>query len=211
MAPHPARRLAVLALALACAAGAARAHRTAAGPDRAAPRPPAAPAAQDPTATATSSATPPGDETPSPTPTPTATSGTPSGPLPDLRIAWGHVSVYGPGEGGCVRPGWEWWTDGNVINDGDADAGPFVVRSSSGITWTVAGLTPGQQQALEKRRGMSTDLLADADDQVLERDETNNRYRIPIPTLPVTCTPTPEGGTPVPAAARLAVPFAWRP
>jgi len=110
-----------------------------------------------------------------------------------------------------VRPGWDWWTDGRVLNDGDAGAGAFIVRSSSGLTWTVAGLAPGQQQTLEKRRGMSTDLLADADDQVLERDETNNRYFIPIPTLPVTCTPTPDGGTPVPGEARLAIPFAWRP
>lgn len=83
-----------------------------------------------------------------------------------------------------------------VVNMGDADSGPFVVEVNGSQQTVEMGLAAGQKsmlwfetydQAGQNRIGVDVAL------QVEERNEDNNwlAQRLPIPTLPPTCTPPP--------------------
>lgn len=130
-------------------------------------------------------------------PGPTAT---PGPRLPDLAVASAYTSVYAPGGPRCLILGMPFWTYGRVVNQGPATAlDPFEVRAGTEteplpLVWELGGLEPGAEHLLAPRKGISDRMVVDPDGRIAELDETNNRLRYPIPTPPVSCTPTPIGG-----------------
>lgn len=126
--------------------------------------------------------------TPGPTRTP--------GPLPDLTgWGWWWMDV---GPFGCARPGdpQVWRSELTVVNWGDADAGAFRVAEQSSDT-TLASIPDLPAGAIRRRDALRSPqpIRIDADDAVVEQDETNNLAYIPVPTQAPTCTPGP---TPTP-------------
>jgi len=97
-----------------------------------------------------------------------------------------------------------------VENVGDADSGPFIVEVNGSQRKIGMGLVAGQKSVLwfesynhagQNRIGVDVTL------QVEESNEDNNWLveRLPVPTLPPTCTPPPTlsaEGTVVPPASR---------
>jgi len=118
--------------------------------------------------------------TPAIPPTPTATPETltatasPPRPLPDLT-------------GFALYDCWGLAVHVTVRNVGSADAGPFEVRSEAGrASWRVRGLGAGATLNLDPKR-QSPDggfVLIDADQEVVESDEANNRIEVPFVTCP---------------------------
>jgi hypothetical protein len=136
-------------------------------------------------------------------------------PQPDLVVNRMQVELESAGDCDYVSTqlGVRVW----VENVGDAGAGPFVVEVNSTQQTVSDGLASGQSTDLWFTgyvQDGETQASVDATDQVREKDEANNRLaqRLPIPTLPPTCTPSaaqratstpsaslPPTGTPVPA------------
>lgn len=82
-------------------------------------------------------------------------------------------------------------------NAGNADAGPFVIEINGELYDVTQGLTAGTtgtrwSSAFHTFPEANT-MFIDADDQVIESDETNNQRaeQLPVPTLPAPCTPVP--------------------
>lgn len=70
-----------------------------------------------------------------------------------------------------------------VENRGNADAGAFSVRSVDGEpSWRVDGLKAGESKTLEPKTGLHHELLIDADNEVIESNERDNRIGIAIPS-----------------------------
>lgn len=127
--------------------------------------------------------------TPDPTPmdTPTrAPSSTATPSLPDLVIAQMHW---------CQESGGRHVIDTCVGNTGHVAAGSFAVRitgnpGSPGGWGRVPGLEPEATACLPRiQPGYAGELIVDADDDVAEADETNNRAFTAVPTSPSTCAP----------------------
>jgi pSer/pThr/pTyr-binding forkhead associated (FHA) protein len=82
-----------------------------------------------------------------------------------------------------------------IANDGQGDAGPFVVDVNDARQSVAAGLAAGQTASLWFAGYASGEnsVIVDAASEVQESDEDNNRLSqmVPIPTLPPTCTPPP--------------------
>ena len=128
-------------------------------------------------------------------------------PLPDLAIR--HVQVDLETGGSCdytsTTLGIRVW----IENLGSADAGPFVVEANDIQQMVDQGLAAGQTVTLWFS-GYVPDgenvLLVDATKQIQEIREDNNEFsqRLPIPTLPPTCTPASKDAetAPAPATAR---------
>ncbi|MCA9939380.1 MAG: hypothetical protein KC418_12095 [Anaerolineales bacterium] len=116
---------------------------------------------------------------------------TPTPPRPDLRVTTMRVELENPG---CLRLGDALGVRVGVENAGDVDAVPFVV-TVNGVSQTTEGLAAGKQMSLffrgyEVYPQMNT-AVVDAQDEVKEADEENNRLEesLPVPTPPVVCTP----------------------
>jgi len=89
-----------------------------------------------------------------------------------------------------------------VANTGDAPAGSFTVTTSAPPSFApafepvldVSGLDAGAQLCrLVLLPYFDLDVAVDSANDVLERDESNNRqhYPLPVPTAPRFCTVTP--------------------
>ena len=134
--------------------------------------------------------------------------------LPDLAIT--HAQIELETGGSCdytsTALGIRVWLE----NVGTADAGAFAVEGN-GIQQVIAeGLAVGQTTTVwfEGYVNGENIVLVDAADQIQETREDNNSLsqRLPVPTLPPTCTPpsqaaateppTPEPATAIPTATR---------
>jgi hypothetical protein len=141
----------------------------------------------------------PGTDTATATPTVTPTLAT-SAPLPDLVISNSRSGREWNGR--CWDNGpHDAWLDVEVSNQGSSPAGRFVVRTEplDDVFWEVAGLAAGEQLWLHRFPGHADVVMADADGEVVESDETNNRRTLeatPALTQPVTCTPEPSATAP---------------
>ena len=77
-----------------------------------------------------------------------------------------------------------------VRNRGTGDAGPFWVRSTVGRpAWRVPGLPAGSRLDLAPQPGTSDPLLVDADSEVRESNEQNNRVPVSVPVCERTFMP----------------------
>jgi endonuclease I len=173
------------------------------------------------TPAATSTATAPGTETSASTATPTGAG------LPDLVIT-DILSYRSPGFASCWGPGpHDPVTEVQVKNQGNASAGHFMVRTEPlrDLVWEVSSLTAGEERWLELRPGWASAVIADADNEVVESNEANNRRDIeptPNETEPPPCTatpsptaadtvlpvtPTPTAGTDQPAGWSVFLPY----
>jgi hypothetical protein len=118
-----------------------------------------------------------------------------SGPRPDLVVS--NVRVELETGGACDYTSTDLGLTVLIKNTGPADAGPFEVEANGARQTVEAGLPAGQTARLwfqgYAHSGENV-ILADADSQVKEIDETNNQFSgmVPIPTLPPTCTPPPS-------------------
>jgi len=127
-------------------------------------------------------------------------------PLPDLVVVRAQVELETGGA--CdymsTQLGIRVW----IENAGAAEAGPFVVQANDAYLEVPDGLAPGEKVSLwfagYVHDGDNT-VLVDATQQVDEIDEGNNRFsqRLPVPTLPPTCTPPSAED---PTSAHIATP-----
>ncbi len=140
-------------------------------------------------------------------------------PLPDLVVK--HVQIELESGGGCDYTSTELGVRVWVENSGRADAGPFVIEVNGVQQPVPEGLASGQGISVwftgyvhdgENR------ILVDVTSQVQEADEQNNTFstRLPIPTLPPTCTPPPaeppaSSPTPLPPTSTAPPPAATPP
>jgi hypothetical protein len=133
----------------------------------------------------------------------------PAQQLPDLtangiRIELQNPSCFTPGDPSGVRL--------NIVNNGQAAAGSFVVRVNN-ADQTVNGLGSGESITLffsgsNSPMNNPVSVLVDATGLITESDENNNSISqmVPVPTPPLPCiTPT---FTPTPAPAALIGPYA---
>jgi hypothetical protein len=135
-------------------------------------------------------------------------------PLPDLAIT--HAQIELETGGSCDYTSTALGISVWIENLGSADAGPFVVEGN-GIQQMVAeGLAAGQTTTIwfEGYVNGENTVVVDAADLVPEAREDNNSLsqRLPVPTLPPTCTPpsqaaateppTPEPATAIPTATQ---------
>ncbi len=140
----------------------------------------------------THTATPTASATSTYTPTPTSTAA-------DILISGASVALPDYA-GGCITAIGSPVLRVCVANQGAADAGPFSILIGGCLNppqqWRVQGLAAGASLCLESDAGPqwwnACEVLADAYNEIAERDETNNRWSgiLPLPTLPATCTPT---------------------
>ncbi len=161
-------------------AGAGTAARFRSGPDRPLTAPPPCPT-----------------RTPVPTLTP---AGAPA--LPDLQVvdsAWEERPVVREGEV-CLPTDGQRYLTVVLRNAGPADAGAFTVRGGLGgsdAAWRVAGIAAGAELTLPARpRTLPAELVVDADDDVEEAREDNNRWLLPRNGTPTAPAPTPAPSMP---------------
>ena len=134
--------------------------------------------------------------TPSPTPSATPISAPTRTTLPDLVISSLGIELE-VGDGCLAAPSAPLGVRAIVTNMGDADAGQFEIEVN-GVRATIAGgLAAGAdaERWFGGYRWPSPELaIVDALDEIAERNEDNNRLNVllPIPTPPVTCTPSPS-------------------
>jgi hypothetical protein len=122
---------------------------------------------------------------------------TPSGALPDLIISSAHISSKDGLIDGCRTAGYSPQLSVTVRNNGDADAGSFVV-DVNGTQLTVDGLAAAASTTLWFSRFGNLTITADFYDSVAESDEGNNTYSYFFPTVtpPPLCTSTRTPATP---------------
>jgi hypothetical protein len=137
--------------------------------------------------------------------------------LPDLAVV--HAQVELESGGACdytsTQLGIRVW----IENIGTARSGPFVVAANGAHVEVADGLAPGEKVTVwfaGYAHDGETNVVVDATDQVEEIDENNNTFsqRLPVPTLPPTCTPPPaeaSGSTPAGAQTVATVPPATTP
>jgi hypothetical protein len=119
----------------------------------------------------------------------------PTRPLPDLAIQQIRIELETGGACDFVSTalGVRVW----IENAGPGDAGPFAVGVNGAQQVVPDGLAAGQTVSLWFEgydQGGENVVVVDATSQVEESDEDNNRLsqRVPVPTLPPTCTPPPQ-------------------
>jgi hypothetical protein len=115
-------------------------------------------------------------------------------PLPDLAIR--QVKIEMETGSSCDYTSTQLGVRVWIENTGGADAGPFVVAVDGVQQAVAAGLAAGQTLSLwfpGYAVGGESSVSLDVTLQVEESDEGNNTFsqRLPIPTLPPTCTPPP--------------------
>ncbi len=117
-----------------------------------------------------------------------------SQPLPDLTIKRVQIELESGGD--CDYASTQLGIRVVIENAGDAKAGPFAVEGNGSRQTVSEGLAPGQTISLwftgYVHDGENT-VVVDAASEVQEGDEENNTLsqRLPVPTLPPTCTPPP--------------------
>ncbi len=121
-------------------------------------------------------------------PPPCPSTATPTPALPDLAVTWGGFTMENY-DFGCVPELGRIVYTFSIGNPGGAPAGEFVVRSLPQFgDWSVDGLAP-DASIIGEDVLYGPHVRADADDQVVEADESNNEYFTGIPTPPPTCPP----------------------
>ena len=130
---------------------------------------------------------------PSPAPPP-APSGDTHAPLPDLTVK--SIKVELETGGGCDYASTQLGLTVIVENAGSADAGGFFVHANGVRKAVDAGLAPGESASLwfeGYTQDGSNRVIVDPTFDVEESTKDNNMVseRLPIPTLPPTCTPPP--------------------
>ncbi|MGD9145475.1 MAG: DUF5107 domain-containing protein [Anaerolineae bacterium] len=117
-----------------------------------------------------------------------------SQPLPDLTIRQVQIELESGGD--CDYASTQLGIRVVIENTGDAEAGPFEVESNGSRQTVSEGLAPGQTISLwftgYVHDGENT-VVVNAVSEAQESDEENNTFsqRLPVPTLPPTCTPPP--------------------
>jgi len=140
-------------------------------------------------------------------------------PLPDLAVK--HTQIELESGGSCDYASTQLGVRVWIENRGDAGAAAFVVQAN-GIQQMVAGGLEAGHSAVLWFAGYAPNgenlVVVDANNQIEERHEDNNTFsqRLPIPTLPPTCTPPasqPPTTTAAPATptATAIVPTATQP
>ncbi len=132
----------------------------------------------------------------------------PGQPLADLAVV--HAQVELESGGACdytsTQLGIRVW----IENLGAAETGPFVVEANGAYLEVAEGLAPGETLTLwfsDYSQDGENIIAVDATEQVEEIDESNNSFaqRLPVPTLPPTCTPPSADAPPTtPAVAQPA-------
>ncbi len=122
------------------------------------------------------------------------------GPLPDLTIVSMRIELETGG--GCAFASTTLGLRIEFRNVGAAAGGPFVVDVDGAQQTVGSGLAAGASGSLWfSGHQFATETVAaiDATSLVVESDESNNTHTkiLPVPTPPVTCTPT---ATPTPLA-----------
>jgi|GEM_PF-4790647 len=130
---------------------------------------------------------------PSPVST-TAPTASANEPLPDLAVK--SIKIELETGGACDYTSTQLGVAVLVENAGDADAGGFVVDVNGTQQIVGAGLAPGETVSLwfeGYSQGGENRVIIDAASQVEESRKDNNviSQRLPVPTLPPTCTPPP--------------------
>lgn len=77
-----------------------------------------------------------------------------------------------------------------VENRGDAPAGPFVLQAGEDESWALTGLGVGETACFNSDVGSGGMVIADANNDVVEADESNNSWMLPVLTLPAICKPS---------------------
>jgi hypothetical protein len=127
--------------------------------------------------------------TATPTPTPRDLSG-----LPDLTISNARIELETGGD--CNFASSQLGVRVSIANTGGGAAGPFVVEVNGSRQTVPAGLPAGGTATLwvaGYAPGGDTTIIVDPDNQIEESNKDNNSFsqRLPVPTLPPTCTPPP--------------------
>jgi WD40 repeat protein len=135
-----------------------------------------------------------GQPTPSVPPTFAPTDTTLS--LPDLAIKTVSLEIETVSDDECAAPTGRAWVFVQIDNQGDADAGPFLVQVNGTEQNVSNGLKAGKSVYLWFSEYNSlTTVQVDTNSQIVESDETNNRLyqELPLPTQSPNClkTPTP--------------------
>lgn len=138
------------------------------------------------------------NEGPTSTPTPT-----PRPALPDLQV--GQVTIELETGGACDYRSTQLGLRVSVKNVGHGAAGPFLVEANGARQEVAGGLAAGETIRLwfeGYQYGRENRVVVDVDSQVQESNEDNNSFsqRVPIPTLPPTCTPPVPPPTLTPTA-----------
>jgi hypothetical protein len=114
--------------------------------------------------------------------------------LPDLTVK--SIKVELETGGGCDYASTQLGLTVIVENAGNTDAGVFFVDANGVRKAVEAGLAPSESASLwfeGYHQGGSNRVIVDPDFDVEESTKDNNMVseRLPIPTLPPTCTPPP--------------------
>jgi len=125
--------------------------------------------------------------------------GSGSSALPDLSITGARVEYQ---NAGCLLEGDRLGLRVFVVNNGQAAAGAFVVKSGD-LQQNVSGMAVGETKAVFLPNYVSSTgsnpitVTADSGGAVTESNEQNNAYSgmIPVPTQPLPCTSTPAPTT----------------
>jgi hypothetical protein len=122
----------------------------------------------------------------------------PDQPLADLAVV--HAQVELESGGACDYTSTQLGVRVWIENLGAAETGSFVVQANDAYVEVPDGLAPGEKVSLwfaDYVHDGANVVVADATQQVEEIDENNNSFaqRLPVPTLPPTCTP-PSGQAP---------------
>ena len=156
-----------------------------------------------------------GSSIPTVTPATTGESGSDQ-PLPDLAIV--HAQIELQTGGSCDYASTALGITVWIENLGSADASSFAVEANGIRQMVPEGLAAGQTTTVWFEGYVSGEniVLVDAADEIREVREDNNSLsqRLPVPTLPPTCTPPPQSSAATDAPTSepaTAVPTATQP
>lgn len=116
-------------------------------------------------------------------------------PLPDLVIT--SVSLMIGTQSACTDPTGQVELLVTVRNQGEGDAGRFIIEANDARNTIQDGLHAGSEISILFDAYQEESLVrVDSNERVNESDDTNNELAVtlPLPTLPASCfvTPTPE-------------------
>lgn len=128
-----------------------------------------------------------------PTPSPNPDQPTTTGPMPNLAIAGVRIELETGGV--CAPPNAQLGIRVDILNMGNAPAGPFGVQVNNSLTVVQNGLGPGQFTSIWVPgyvTGPNT-VVVDPQGLVPDSNRDNNTFSqpLPVPTLPPPCNPTP--------------------
>lgn len=84
-----------------------------------------------------------------------------------------------------------------IVNQGGTDSGEFEIQLNGNVRYNIPNIPAQSRMVIRLERLYSSELHIDVTNVVEEQNEDNNIYteRVPIPTQPPTCTPTPKSFT----------------